>query len=247
MSAAPKFARVDNATTRLDAAMRKRDGAESAADVPDHHRNAPQPDDACLYGLIGNIARAGGDTTEANPFAVALNALAYIGCCVGRGPFLPVGNTYHHPRLFTQHVGRSGRGRKGDAVSLIHRIDMSLRKIDAGLAPQVHRGGLSTREGLAYLIHDGFREGKNVVDPIHDKRLWVLESEFANVLHQTKRDGNTLSAALRDCWDGVSIKPATKSNRIAATDPHVSLRDGLQNSRANLLARAGVRLEDLGP
>jgi hypothetical protein len=61
------------------------------------------------------------------------------------------------------------------------------------------------------------------VPPVLDKRLWVIESEFANVLHQTKRDGNTLSAALRDCWDGVSIKPATKANRISATDPHVSL------------------------
>ena len=201
----------------------RRNAAPQDDDKPDHHRNAPRPADACLYGLIGEIARAGGDTTEANPYAVALNALAYLGCCVGRGPFLPVGNTYHHARLFTQHVGRSGRGRKGDAVSLIHRIDMSLRQIDAGLAPQVHRGGLSSREGLAYLLHDGFREGKNEVEPIHDKRLWVLESEFANVLHQTKRDGNTLSSALRDCWDGVSIRPATKSNRISATDPHVSL------------------------
>ncbi len=100
---------------------------------------------------------------------------------------------------------------------------MSLRKIDPSLAPQIHRGGLSSREGLAYLIHDGYMDGKKEVEPIHDKRLWVIESEFANVLHQTKRDGNTLSSALRDCWDGVGIKPATKSNRISANDPHVSI------------------------
>jgi hypothetical protein len=189
----------------------------------DHHRNAPIPDAACLYGLVGDIARAGSADTEANPYAIALNVLAYLGCCLGRGPFLPVGNTYHHGRLFGMHVGRSGRGRKGDAVSLIHRIDLALRAKHPDLAPQVHRGGLSSREGLAFLIHDGYREGKNEVEPLHDKRLWVIESEFANVLHQTKRDGNTLSSALRDCWDGVTIKPATKSNRIAATDPHVSL------------------------
>jgi len=206
---------------QAQAKLRERDALPP--EDADHHRNAPQPAEACLYGLAGDIARAAGATTEANPFAVALNALAYLGCCVGRAPYLPVGNTYHHARLFTQHVGRSGRGRKGDAVSLVHRVDMALRGIDETLAPQVHRGGLSSREGLAYLIHDGFREGKSEVEPIHDKRLWVIESEFANVLHQTKRDGNTLSAALRDCWDGVSIKPATKSNRISATAPHVSL------------------------
>ena len=215
----PVFRRLEGSASRIDEGIK----SKSASDDDDHHRNAPRPDPACLYGLIGDIARAAGATTEASPFATALNALAYLGCCLGRGPYMPVGNTYHHARLFTMHVGRSGRGRKGDAVSLVDRVDMALRAACPELAPQVHRGGLSSREGLAFLIHDGFREGKNEVEPIHDKRLWVRESEFANVLHQTKRDGNTLSAALRDCWDGVPIKPATKSNRISASHPHVSM------------------------
>lgn len=189
----------------------------------DNHRNAPKPDAACLYGLIGEIARAGGDTTEANQYAVALNTIAYLSAAVGRGPYMPVGNTWHHARLFTLHVGRTGRGRKGDATSLCTRIDKALRDKDEYIAPQVHRGGLSSREGLALLIHDGFKEGKNEVEPIFDKRLWVLESEFANILQQGKRDGNTLSSALRDAWDGVSIKPATKSNRVWASNPHIAL------------------------
>lgn len=191
-------------------------------DGPDNHRNAPKPDPACLYGLIGEIAAAGADT-EANPYAIAANALAYLSCTVGRSPYLPVGNTYHHARLFTLHVGRSGRGRKGDAVSLMTRIDRAIKGINEHAAPQVHRGGLSSREGLIFLIHDAYMEGKEEVPAIHDKRLWVLESEFANVLHQGKRDGNTLSAALRDCWDGVSMKPATKTSRMSATDPHICL------------------------
>ncbi len=100
---------------------------------------------------------------------------------------------------------------------------MAIRQLDKYAAPQVHRGGLSSREGLALLIHDGFKEGKQEIEPIHDKRLWVIESEFANVLGQTKREGNTLSAALRDVWDGISIRPATKSSRVWATDPHIAL------------------------
>lgn len=191
-------------------------------DGPDNHRNAPKPDPACLYGLIGEIAAAGAET-EANPYAIAANALAYLGCAVGRGPYLPVGNTWHHARLFTLHVGRSGRGRKGDAVSLVNRIDKAVRLKDQYSAPQVHRGGLSSREGLIYLIHDAYQEGKEEVPAIHDKRLWVVESEFANVLHQSKRDGNTLSTALRDCWDGVDMKPATKTSRMSTTEPHVCL------------------------
>ena len=189
----------------------------------DNHRNAPRPDPACLYGLVGDVARAGSATTEANPFAVAANFIAFMSCAVGRGAYMPVGNTWHHPRLFMLHIGRSGRGRKGDAVSLIGRIERALKELSQDATPQVHRGGLSSREGLVFLIHDGFKEGKNEVEPVLDKRLLVMESEFANVLHQGKRDGNTLSAALRDCWDGVSMKPATKTSRLWATDPHICL------------------------
>lgn len=189
----------------------------------DNHRNVPKPDPACLYGLVGEVARAGGDTTEANPFAIAANFITFLSCAVGRGPFMYVGNTRHHSRQFMLHIGRSGRGRKGDAVSLISRIEWAVRKLNPNATPQVHRGGLSSREGLVYLIHDGFTEGKTEIEAIHDKRLMVIESEFANVLHQSKREGNTLSAALRDCWDGVSMKPATKSSRLWATDPHIAL------------------------
>lgn len=197
---------------------------EAAADESlDNHRNAPRPDPACLYGLVGDVARAGGDTTEANPFAVAANFMAFMSCAVGRGPYMPVGNTWHHPRLFMLHIGRSGRGRKGDAVSLISRIERALKALSQDAVPQVHRGGLSSREGLVYLIHDGYTEGKTEVEAVLDKRLLVIESEFANVLQQSKRDGNTLSSALRDCWDGVSMKPATKTSRLWATDPHVCI------------------------
>lgn len=196
---------------------------EPGDDEPDLHRNIPRPDPACLYGLIGRIAKAGSERTEANPYAIALNALVYLSAGIGRGPYLPVGNTWHHGNLFALHLGRSGRGRKGDAASLVHRIDKALRERGGHEVPQVWRSGLSTREGLVSLIHDGYTEGKTEVPPINDKRLCVFESEFVNVLHQGKREGNTLSPALRDAWDGMSIKPATKSAKVGATDPHIGI------------------------
>lgn len=194
------------------------------------HRNSPQPDPACLYGLIGDVARAGSDGTETNAYAIAANFIAYLSCAVGRGIYLPIGNTWHHARLFCLHIGRSGRGRKGDALSLVLRLDQALRKLNESYAPQVHRGGLSSREGLVALMHDGYRQGRQEIPAIEDKRLWVVESEFANVLHQGRREGNTLSAALRDCWDGVCLKPATKSNRMYASHPHVCLSGAISPS-----------------
>ncbi len=205
-------------------------GSKRQTDPPDLHRNAPKPDDAMLYGLIGDVGKAAAATTEANRYAVAAGFMTFLSAAVGRDVYVPVGNTKHHARLFTLQVGRTGRGRKGDAMSLVQRIreeiERRLNKAGNLVAPFCgghHFGGLSTREGLALLIHDGFMQGKDEIPAIADKRLWVVESEFANVLHQAKRDGNTLSAALRDVWDGVSIRPATKIARLWASDPHIAL------------------------
>lgn len=201
-----------------DASLGRNETAEG-----DFHRNIPTADPKCLNGLVGDVALAGSDGNETNPFAIALNFLTYLSCAVGRGVYLPVGNTEHHPRLFSLHVGRSGRGRKGDSLSLVMKIHEAIESFAPDITPQVHRGGLSSREGLAALIHDGFKQGSREIPAIEDKRLWVIESEFANVLQQSRRQGNTLSTALRDCWDGVSIKPATKTNRVFASKPHVCL------------------------
>jgi hypothetical protein len=193
-------------------------------------RSPPVPDLACFYGLVGEVAREGSEGTETSPIAIAGNFISYLSCAIGRMPHLAVGNTSHHARLFCLHVGRSGRGRKGDAVALVSRIDEALRASCKGLSPQVHRGGLSSREGLAALIHDGYSMGRRQVPAVEDKRLWVIESEFANVLQQSRRGGNTLSAALRDCWDGVDLKPATKTNCVHATRPHVCLSGAISPS-----------------
>jgi putative DNA primase/helicase len=187
------------------------------------HRNPPQPAETCLYGLVGDVARAGSAETETNPYAIAANFMAYLSCAIGRDPYLPIGNTWHHARLFVLHIGRSGRGRKGDAVALTIRLAQAVQQLKPEFAPQIHRGGLSSREGLVALIHDGYRQGGQNIPAIDDKRLWVIESEFSNILHHGRGKGNTLSAALRDCWDGICLKPATKSNRLYASNPHVCI------------------------
>ena len=41
-------------------------------------------------------------------------------------------------------------------------------------------------------------------------------------MHQASRNGNTLSAALRDGWDGIGSQPATK-HRGKSTNPHIAI------------------------
>lgn len=225
------------AANRLDAGFAKIDDAEEI--FIDTHRNAPKPHSDCLYGLIGEIAKAGSNDTEANAYAVAASALAYIGVAVGRGPYMWIGDDWNHARLNFVHVGRSSRGRKGTSKKLvISRIAKAVKELNEDLAPQIHTGGLSTREGLALMIHDGWTKGNEEVPPIADKRLLAVESEFANVLHQSRRDGNTLSTALRDAWDGTCIKPAIKTSPVWASNPHIGILADITPSELRSLMAA---------
>lgn len=123
-------------------------------DSPDTHRNAPQPDPICLYGLVGDVARAGSDGTETNAHAIAANFMAYLSCAVGRGVYLPVGNTRHHARLFCLHIGRSGRGRKGDASAKSHSNFKRMVNWphESGFRYVFHANGDSNRELIVTVL-----------------------------------------------------------------------------------------------
>lgn len=92
---------------RISSAIHRPPGAPESHEVGDggeesavNHRNAPEAGTGCLYGLIGDVARAGSEGTETNAIAVAANLIAYLSCAAGRSAYLPIGNTRHHPRLF---------------------------------------------------------------------------------------------------------------------------------------------------
>jgi putative DNA primase/helicase len=206
----------------------------------------PSPTPGMFYGPLGEWSEIATRETEASRVAVYANLLAYVGAALGRERFLWIGDTKHHPRIFTLHNGRTARGRKGTATAPVERLHDALTKDDAltsavadqisggaadvpRIAPHIHTGGLSSREGVAYRLRDEVKgtdkDGNETVeDPgVPDKRLWIVESEFSNTLSQGSRDGNTLSSALRDCFDGRDLAPLTKTNRTTSTAPHVTL------------------------
>lgn len=53
--------------------------------------------------------------------------------------------------------------------------------------------------------------------------MLVYEPEFANVLKQSERQGNTLSAVLRQAWDTDSLRTLTKNSPAKATGAHISI------------------------
>ncbi len=231
---------------RITANTERYSGAAYAPESePDHHRNIPVPSEDCLYGIIGEIAKAGAENSEANPYAIALNAITYVAAMLGRSIFLPIGDSNHYPCIFAVHSGRTALGRKGDAMALIRKIDKSISNkkaigIPYSSAPKLHSGGLSSAEGLIDLIKDDSDGGEAGTSPgVRDKRLLVVETELANILKKMQQQGNTLSPTIRNLWDGRSVQPATKNNKISTTDPHVCILGAITPAELLALSREG--------
>lgn len=180
--------------------------------------------------LLRAIVDAACASSEAHPVAVASNVLALFCCAIGRVAFQRIGDATIHARPYFLVVGKSGKSRKGTAEhtprEVFRRADAILRQrhsTDDRL--RIHAGGLSTGEGVAWAIRDprepDEKTGKGGDLGVNDKRLAVIESEFANVLAQVKREGNILSSTIRNLWDGRDIEPLTKTSQLTATRPHV--------------------------
>lgn len=195
----------------------------------------PMLDDAALHGLAGEVVRLIEPHTEADPVALLASFLAEIGTMLNRAPHLLLDGTYHPLLFWPVLVGQSSKSRKGTAGK---RIQTLLSLADPAWTRGECRGTLSSGEGLAFAVRDPqYREeplkekgrptGETVticVDPgVEDKRLFLVQAEFGAVLRVMARDGNSLSGVLRDAWDGLTLAPMTKANRVRATDPHVGI------------------------
>jgi hypothetical protein len=175
----------------------------------------PQPwpalgEDA-YHGLAGEVLRAIEPHTEADPVAVLAQLLAAFGNAVGRGPRYRADGAFHHGNLFVMLIGKTAHARKGTAWERC-REAMELAAPD-WLEANV-RGGLSTGEGLIYHVRD---------PEVEDKRVLVIETEFARVLSVMERRADTLSAVLRQAWDGSHLSTMTRNEPMRATGAHVSI------------------------
>jgi len=195
----------------------------------------PAPiDNAAFHGLLEHVAVQLDPSTEADPVAILAHVLVVAGSIIGRGPRFMVGGTAHRVNENILLVGATASGRKGMAK------DAALATLrgawDADWREPV--SGLSSGEGLIHAVRDPVhriepvREGKEVVgyrqvmtdEGVQDKRLCVIEPEFASLLRVAERDGNVVSALLRQAWDGApTLKMMIKNAAEEATDAHISL------------------------
>jgi len=173
------------------------------------------PDPAAYHGLPGAIVEKIAPHTEADPVAILAQLLVACGALIGRGAHFQVEATHHHPNQFVVLVGDSAKARKGSSFDHVARL---LCAVDPAFSSRLSTG-LSSGEGLIWAVRD-----PQAQDPgAPDKRLLVVEPEFASVLKSTGRELSTLSPTLRSAWDGRPLALLTRTAPARATSAHISI------------------------
>lgn len=193
-----------------------------------------------FHGVAGRIVKVLAPHTEAATAGLLACLLAGVGNAIGRATSIEMDGRDHALNLFVLLVGPTSAGRKGTAWS---RAEGVLREADPGWATACVASGLSSGEGLLDRVRDGdgvppqtgsgsptagrestgSHRGAIAGDVPNDKRVLIVEEEFAQALRAMQREGNTLSAVLRMAWDGRPLATLTRKHRTTVTGAHISL------------------------
>ena len=206
------------ALAEADQARADEDAADDREDDADPW---PELEPEALHGIAGELVRLIEPATEADPVAILAQFFVGFGSCVGPTPTATADGKRHGINLNVALVGESAVARKGTAWA---RARPPLEAIDPDWAARRIVAGLSSGEGLVHAVRDPIEKNGELADEgERDKRLLVIEEEFASILRVLAREGNTLSPTLRSAWDGGTLRTLTKNNPACATGAHVSV------------------------
>lgn len=196
-----------------------REGPSSSDSLSSHMEEAGAPwpdlDPAAFHGLAGEVVRTLKPHTEADPAGLLACFLTAFGNTVGPHPRALADAAAHPARLNVVLVGDTARARKGTAQANVDRI---MQLAEPEWFSERVMGGLAYGEGLIAAVHDPAED-----EPATDRRLLVVEPEFARVLAVAGREGSTLSAILRQAWDKGELRVMTRRDPLRATGAHVSV------------------------
>jgi hypothetical protein len=194
----------------------------------------PEPPSGQIWhGLAGEIVAKVAPHTEADALGLLAQLLVMFGNVIGRTAHVVVEETHHYTNEYAVLVGQSSLARKGTSADRIRRL---LFPVDEAWVQSCIKAGLSSGEGLISAVRDEvwtkqpIKKGGEItgyqdvmIDAgVSDKRLLALEPEFGGVLRALEREGNKLSALLRQGWDHGDLATLTKSV-FKATNAHVSI------------------------
>jgi hypothetical protein len=223
-------------TTSSSARSDEQSSAASSSNSSHPLLDWPQPlREEALHGVAGQIVKMIEPHTEADPAALLLQFLAAMGNLVGRDAWICADGARHYLNLFIAIAGATSKGRKGTSWNQVGRI---FGVLDEKWKNECITNGLSSGEGLIFAVRDPLVEQKAAKGPsarpgdteevikdpgIEDKRLLVLEGELVSALKVMSREGNTLSAVIRQAWDGGNLNTLVKNNSTRSTAPHITI------------------------
>ncbi|MDR1535782.1 MAG: DUF6371 domain-containing protein [Planctomycetota bacterium] len=234
---------------------------ELLAGAEDDFDLAPWPklSGQALPGFVGEFVDLATRDSEADPAAVLATLHVRFGAEVygfakDKGPFIQVGEDAHPPRLFAVICGNSAKARKGTSRKPVKRLfgrDLleSAELAALNLPPPARESGgpLSSGEGLAYPLRDNAQDdGSGLARDAGDKRLCIVDEELASGLTCTKREGNTLSMAVRTFWDGGEYAPLTKNSPMLVTGAHICILTHITTAELAALFSAVNMLNGFG-
>jgi hypothetical protein len=185
----------------------------------------PAPlDEAAFYGVLGEVVRGIDPRSEADPAALLAHAIIVASAYVGPGVYAEAGDARHPPRFFAAIVGDTSKGRKGTAASPFRKAMLECDD------PVRIASGLSSAEGLVFQVRDRVEKWNakeqryDTSDPgVADKRLVIIEGEYATLLRRMEREGNAVSQMLRDVWDHGNLETLVKLNPTKASGAHINI------------------------
>lgn len=199
-------------------------------------RQWPKPlNEDAFIGFASDFIHAVENHTEADPAALLFQFLVCFGNCINASAYYRQEWTKHHAREFVLIIGQSAKARKGTSWNIIKEI---FRLADENWSKKRIVSGLGSGEGVVNAVRDPQTERdeqghETTIAGVDDKRLMVVESEFASVLSVSGRDGSTLSEVLRNAWDSGDIQTLTKNNPIRTTGAHISIIGHITETELN--------------
>jgi Bifunctional DNA primase/polymerase, N-terminal/Protein of unknown function (DUF3987)/Primase C terminal 1 (PriCT-1) len=194
----------------------------------------PTLDEDALHGVAGEYVRAIEPHSEVDPVALLVQYLISFGNVIGRSPHFMAEADRHAMNLYGVLVGQTAKARKGSSWGHIRK---SFAMADEEWARERTLSGLSSGEGLIWAVRNPVETVQPIKEKgqvtgyqsvqidagVKDKRLLIIEHEFASALKVMGREGNTLSAVIRTAWDTGDLSTLTKNATNHATGAHVSI------------------------
>jgi hypothetical protein len=82
----------------------------------------PELEAAAYHGLAGEIVSIVAPKTEADPVALLMQLLVYVGNAIGRGPFYLINEDRHYANLYLLIAGRTSKARKGLSAGIVRAV-----------------------------------------------------------------------------------------------------------------------------